>query len=73
MGVFLGMLNTNSLLITPELLNLSAEIDEFKGSWKTLGTTGANRNTVKLHFRRLVENNFLELVGKGRGAWYKLL
>ena len=38
MGVVLGMINTNSLTITPELLNLIAEIDEFKGSWKALGS-----------------------------------
>lgn len=38
MGVVLGMINTNFLTITPELLNLIAEIDEFKGSWKALGT-----------------------------------
>jgi len=34
--------------------------------------TGASRNTVKTHLRRLVEDNFLEVVGKGRGAWYRI-
>jgi hypothetical protein len=43
MGVVLDMINTNSLTITPELLNLISEIDEFKGSWKALGTLAPDR------------------------------
>ena len=43
MGVVLDMINTDSLTITPELLNLIAEIDEFKGSWKALGTLAPER------------------------------
>ena len=43
MGVVLDMINTNSLTITPELLNLISEIDEFKGSWKALGTLAPER------------------------------
>lgn len=43
MDVVLGMINTDSLTITPELLNLIAEIDEFKGSWKALGTLAPER------------------------------
>ena len=43
MGVVLDMINTNSLTITPELLNLIAEIDEFKGSWKALGSLAPDR------------------------------
>lgn len=35
--------------------------------------TGASRNTLKLHFKRLVESELVELHGKGRGAWYSLL
>ncbi|WP_458400423.1 Fic family protein [Mailhella sp.] len=34
--------------------------------------TGGNRSTVKKHLHNLVEGSYLELVGKGRGAWYKL-
>jgi len=34
--------------------------------------TGASRNTLKLHFKRLVEREMVELHGKGRGAWYRL-
>ena len=44
MGMFLGMtLKTNSLLITPEILALIAEIDEFKGAWRALGTLAPER------------------------------
>ena len=32
--------------------------------------TGASRNTVKAHLRRLVASRHLRLFGKGRGAWY---
>jgi Fic family protein len=32
--------------------------------------TGANRNTVKVHLRGLVESKLLVLEGKGKGAWY---
>ena len=34
--------------------------------------TGASRNTLKLHFRALVENGKLNQQGKGRGVWYAL-
>lgn len=34
--------------------------------------TRANRNTLKEHFRTLLERNLLALYGKGRGAWYGL-
>lgn len=34
--------------------------------------TEANRNTLKDHFKRLLERNLLVLNGKGRGAWYSL-
>ena len=43
-GMYLGMgLNTDSLSITPEILTLIAEIDEFKGAWKALGTLAPER------------------------------
>lgn len=35
--------------------------------------TGESRNTLKVHFRTLVNNGQLNLNGKGRGAWYSLL
>ena len=34
--------------------------------------TGASRNTLKQHFRTLVERGTLNLHGRGRGAWYDL-
>ena len=36
-------MDINTLKITPEILNLIAEIDEFKGSWKALGTVAPER------------------------------
>ena len=38
---------------------------------EAISLTGANRNTLKQHFRSLVERGHLELRGSGRGAWYK--
>jgi Fic family protein len=35
-------------------------------------STGANRNTVKAHLRKLASDNYLVQVGKGRGARYTL-
>jgi len=34
--------------------------------------TGSNRNTLKQHFRDLIERGHLEQRGSGRGAWYGL-
>jgi len=34
--------------------------------------TGASRNTLKQHFRLLVERGQLNKQGGGRGAWYEL-
>jgi len=39
----MGMIKTDTLNITPELLGLIAEIDEFKGAWKALGTLAPDR------------------------------
>ena len=39
----MGMLNTETVNITPEILGLIAEIDEFKGAWKALGTLAPER------------------------------
>lgn len=44
LGIFMGMsLNTDTLTITPEILSLIAELDEFKGAWKALGTLAPER------------------------------
>jgi len=34
--------------------------------------TGASRNTLKQHFRALVERGYLNQYGSGRGVWYEL-
>ncbi len=40
----MGMsLNADTLHITPEILSLIAELDEFKGAWKALGTLAPER------------------------------
>ena len=44
MDIFLGMsLNTDTLEITREILSLIAELDEFKGAWRALGTLAPER------------------------------
>lgn len=44
LGIFTGMtLNAATIQITPEILSLIAEIDEFKGAWKALGTLAPER------------------------------
>ena len=35
-------------------------------------STGANRNTIKVHLKRLAEQHYLAQVGKGRGARYTI-
>jgi Fic family protein len=37
------MIRTSTLAITPEMLRLVAEIDEFKGAWRSLGTLAPER------------------------------
>jgi Fic family protein len=34
--------------------------------------TGVSRNTLKLRFKHLLAEGFIELHGKGRGSWYSL-
>ena len=36
-------INTATLVITPQMLSLIAEIDEFKGAWRALGTLAPDR------------------------------
>jgi Fic family protein len=40
---------------------------------EAVAITGANRNTLKPHFKHLLEKGFIELHGQGRGAGYRLL
>src|SRR5260370_32834301 len=37
------MIHTNALQSTREILNLIAELDEFKGAWQALGTLAPER------------------------------
>src|SRR6266704_6880195 len=37
------MFNTDTIEITPEILAIIAEIDEFKGAWRALGTLAPER------------------------------
>ena len=34
--------------------------------------TGANRNTLKVHLRSLVEKRHLARHGTGKGSWYRV-
>ncbi len=43
MGAFLDMFPFDSLVITPEMLNLISEIDEFKGAWQQAGRLTPDR------------------------------
>ncbi len=44
MGVYSGVsIRTDTISITPETLALIAEIDEFKGAWRALGTLAPDR------------------------------
>jgi Fic family protein len=42
-GVRDGTINAEAIRITPEILALIAEIDEFKGAWRALGTIAPER------------------------------
>lgn len=43
------MLKTDAIEITPELLALLSEIDEFKGAWRSLGTLAPDRLNALRH------------------------
>src|ERR1039458_1963373 len=44
MGVYWGVIiQIENLQITPEILGLIAELDEFKGAWRALGTLAPER------------------------------
>ena len=42
-------MNTETIVITPELLNLLTEVDEFKGAWRALGTLAPERLNALRH------------------------
>ena len=45
-GKLLGMLNTQNISITSDILKLIAQIDEFKGAWRALGMLAPERLLV---------------------------
>ena len=65
-------------LVLASLPELSSQIVEFarEHGRVTIGDvirlTGASRNTLKAHFRKLVERGHLGQQGSGRGVWYEL-
>jgi len=65
-------------LVLASLPELSLQIVEFarEHGRVTIGDviklTGASRNTLKAHFRNLVECGHLSQQGSGRGVWYEL-
>lgn len=65
-------------LVLASLPELSLKIVEFvrEHGRMTMGDaiklTGASRNTLKQHFRSLVEQRHLKQQGSGRGTWYEL-
>jgi Fic family protein len=65
-------------LVLATLPELSLQIVEFAREHGriTMGDvirlTGGNRNTLKQHFRALVERAYLSRHGSGRGVWYEL-
>ncbi len=65
-------------LVLAALPELSLQIVEFAREHgritigDTVKLTGASRNTLKQHFRMLVERGHLNQHGSGRGVWYEL-
>ena len=66
-------------LVLASLPELSLQIVEFAREHgrvtigESIRLTGANRNTLKQHFRALVKRGYLNQHGSGRGVWYELL
>lgn len=69
---------TREKIVLAALPELSLQIIEFarEHGRVTIGEviklTGASRNTLKQHFRALVERGTLNRHGSGRGVWYEL-
>jgi Fic family protein len=72
-----GKVERERLVLAP-LPDLSLKVVEFAREHgrvtmsDALRLTGSNRNTLKKHFRALVEQGHLSQQGAGRGAWYQL-
>jgi Fic family protein len=65
-------------IVLATLPDLSLKIIEFAREHgrvtmaDSIKLTGSNRNTLKQHFRNLVQQGYLRVRGQGRGAWYEL-
>lgn len=65
-------------LVLAPLPELSLQVVEFAREHgrvtmsDAIRLTGSNRNTLKQHFRALVDRGHLSQQGSGRGAWYEL-
>jgi len=65
-------------MVLASLPDLSLKIVEFAREHgritigEAIKLTGASRNTLKQHFRGLVERGHLSQYGSGRGVWYEL-
>lgn len=65
-------------IVLATLPELSLQIVEFAREHgritmaESVKLTGASRNTLKLHFRALVERGHLKQNGSGRGVWYEI-
>lgn len=65
-------------LVLAALPDLSLQVVEFAREHgritmgEAMRLTGGNRNTLKQHFRALVERGHLRQRGAGRGVWYEL-
>ncbi len=72
-----GKLEREKLLLTqlPELSLQILELVKSRGriTVKEIVTlTNANRNTIKRHLENLVEKNYLQQNGTGKGTWYSI-
>lgn len=48
-GFMADTMNIETLIIEPEILNIIAELDEFKGAWRALGTLAPERLSMLRH------------------------
>ena len=60
------MIRSDAIQITPEILGMITEIDEFKGAWRALGMLAPDRLPA---LRRVAT---LEIIGPSTGGEYQL-
>ena len=65
-GLMADRLNTKTLRIEPEMLDIVAEVEDI------IRATGAARGTLKDHLKHLMKGGYLVQHGKGKGTWYSL-